>query len=108
NLAKKAALKVYTIGIGLEHSSGFNGFLRGAAVDEETLRQIAKATKGRYFRARNSEELEEIYAIIDELEPADEAQQALRPIKELFHWPASLAFLLVLLHVGLRQIGRLE
>jgi Ca-activated chloride channel family protein len=106
-MAKSTNLKVYTIAIGSEGLSGFNSFLRGAAVDERTLEQIAEITAGRYFRARNTEELEQIYALIDELEETDEDAQTLRPVKELFHWPGALALLLVLILVVSRLHRRI-
>jgi Ca-activated chloride channel family protein len=37
-------------------------------IDEETLKQIAAATDGRYFRATDNEKLREIYQEIDEME----------------------------------------
>ncbi|MBC8200639.1 MAG: VWA domain-containing protein [Planctomycetes bacterium] len=37
-------------------------------IDEETLREIADITNGAYFRATDTESLEEIYAKIDEME----------------------------------------
>ena len=37
-------------------------------VDEETLKEIAEMTGGKFYRARSGEELEQIYAEIDELE----------------------------------------
>ena len=37
-------------------------------IDEETLRQIADTTGGRYFRATDTKSLEKIYAEIDRLE----------------------------------------
>ena len=39
-------------------------------VDEDTLREIAKRTGGRFFRATDSAALAEIYAAIDRLERA--------------------------------------
>ena len=62
---------------------------------------MAEATGGRYFRARNSDELAEIYRAIDQLEPVADTKQSLRPIDELYWVPlggalaaAGLAFLL--------------
>ena len=37
-------------------------------IDEESLREIADRTGGKYFRARSGEELDEIYSMIDQLE----------------------------------------
>ena len=37
-------------------------------IDEETLKQIAEKTGGRYFRAENKEAMEDIYGEIDQLE----------------------------------------
>lgn len=102
SLAQSTNLKVYTIGIGSERLTQANGMLYGAAVDEQMLQQMAEATNGRFFRARNSQELEQIYKHIDELEAADEEAQTLRPIKELFYWPAGMALSLLLLLIGVR------
>ena len=43
----------------------------GDEIDETTLRRIAEATGGRFFRARDTAELAGIYAEIDRLEPVD-------------------------------------
>ena len=58
------------------------------------LREIARLSGGRYFRARDTEELAQIYRLLDELEPVAKDTQDLRPIKALFIWPLALALLL--------------
>ena len=74
-LAREAGLKIYTIGIGSSDSSqpGISSEL-----DEDTLRAIASMTGGRYFRAAAAGRLEEIYAELDILEPAELDKLALR------------------------------
>jgi Ca-activated chloride channel family protein len=76
-----------------------------ADLDEEMLREIAALTAGTYFRARNTEELEKIYRIIDELEPVEQEAETFRPTKALFYWPLGaglvLSFLSALLHMPL-------
>lgn len=78
--AKTAAamgVKVYTIGTAQrgEALMPFDDPQRGRVMvridddlDEELLTQIAQLTDGRYFRATNLKELQEIYATIDKLE----------------------------------------
>jgi len=67
-----------------------------ADLDEDTLKAIADRTGGAYFRARDAEALARIYEQLDELEPVESDQEAIRPVDELFFWPLSLAFLLAL------------
>jgi Ca-activated chloride channel family protein len=80
-LAKEYGIRVYTIGVGsgqetLMPSSPIGGGrytfkpTRGT-VDDELLGFIAETTNGRYFRARDTEELESIYDYIDELEKTE-------------------------------------
>jgi Ca-activated chloride channel family protein len=68
-----------------------------ADLDEKMLGAMADRTGGRFFRARNTTELAQIYGEIDRLEPSDDAQQQFRPVDELFFWPLSVAVLLALL-----------
>ena len=81
-LAAKKGLKIYTIGIGDRGSRD---------LDEQTLNAIAEATGGRYFRAHNIEELQQIYQLLDELEPSEKESQTYRPTWSLFYWPLSIA-----------------
>lgn len=75
-IAKARGVKVYSIGMGAVATSivertGNNPAQRNPAIDfidEELLRKIADETGGRYFRARDREGLENIYAQIDKLE----------------------------------------
>lgn len=98
-LAADYGLKVYTIGIGADEMlvRGLLGHRRynpSGDLDEKTLRAIADKTQGRYFRARNKEELDAIYQLLDELEPAEKDKQFYRPMSELYYWPLALALLL--------------
>lgn len=97
-LAKQQHLKIYTIGLGADEmiQQGFFGSRRvnpSADLDEKTLRYIAENTGGQYFRARDTQELREIYTLLDQLEPADQDAQIIRPIQALYYWPLSVSFL---------------
>lgn len=98
-LAAERDLKIYTIGIGADEQIETTWFgLRrvnpSTQLDEKTLREIARVSGGAYFRARDSEELEKIYRLLDELEPMPRDRQNLRAVEELFVWPLALALLL--------------
>lgn len=107
-LAAERGLKIYTIGIGADEQIkstwfGVRKINPSAQLDEETLRAIADATGGRYFRARDTEEFEQIYQLLDELEPLNKDQQNLRPVTALFYWPLAGALLLAVLIYALSR-----
>jgi Ca-activated chloride channel family protein len=60
-LAKNFNIKVYTIAVGSLQPSA-------DPVDETTLREIALLTKGKFFRATNSQALAQIFQEIDKME----------------------------------------
>jgi Ca-activated chloride channel family protein len=113
DLAAKTNLKIYTIGIGADEMlrrSFFGGVQRfnpSSDLDEKTLQAIADQTGGRYFRARNTEELEQIYALLDELEPVEQDAQSFRPTCAIFYWPAGFALLLTFMLTAMR-LGKSE
>lgn len=101
-LAASYQLKIYTIGIGADEMlvRSFFGTRKvnpSRDLDEKTLIAIAKNTGGRYFRARNAEELSYIYLLLDKLEPIARDKQYFRPRTELFYWPLSLSLALAVL-----------
>ncbi len=98
-LAATEGLTIYTIGVGADEMLvrrlfGTRRINPSAELDEKTLSAIAEMTGGRYFRARNTEELEEIYQLLDALEPAARDEDWFRPTRELFHWPLAGALLI--------------
>jgi len=110
-IAAEQGMKIYTIGIGAEYveqRSFFRTFRsKNKAIDEKTLTAIAQITGGRYFRARNTQELEQIYQLLDELEPIEQNTQSFRPITALFYWPLALALILACL-ISLLRLGGLR
>ena len=99
DLAKSMGIKIYTIGMGadlMERQSffGTQRFNPSADLDEKTLATIAEQTGGSYFRARTTEELQGIYHMLDQLEPAAGDEEKLRPITEWFYWPLAAALLI--------------
>lgn len=109
-IAALDGLKIYTIGIGPDaHTAGnFFGMVRGArsAVDERTLTEIAQTTDGRYFHASNTQELAEVYNIIDQLEPIQSDSRVYRPVESLFYWPLLAALCITLIILIGRPISR--
>jgi len=108
--AAKLGLKIYTIGVGADVAMmrrlyGTARVNPSADLDEPTLAAIARATGGRYFRARQTNELVDIYRTLDELEPVIGDEEQFRPTTELYYWPLALALLIAtsLLAGGLRQ-----
>ena len=76
-IAEQLGIRVYTIGVGthgkaLSPVSLYNGEYQydyvDVDLDEATLKQIAKSTGGKYFRATDERKLKEIYAEIDRME----------------------------------------
>lgn len=107
-LAKEYGVTIYTVGVGAEQMrqrSLFGSRIVNPSqdLDERTLTAIAKTTGGEYFRARNPEELEKIYQIIDQLEPISTVQQTWRPRDEMFRYPMALALLLSALIAVIRR-----
>ena len=68
-----------------------------ADLDEATLTQIAELTGGRYFRAKDTAALQDIYRLVDELEPVDEPESGFRPVRSFYYWPLGGAFALAAL-----------
>jgi Ca-activated chloride channel family protein len=101
-LAAQAGVRVYTIGIGggavsVQTPFGARVMRRSSDFDPQTLRGIAEVTGGRFFSAHAREELEEIYAELDRLEPSARDERPFRPRRSLYAWPAGGALLLSLL-----------
>lgn len=98
-VAKESGLKVYTLGFGADELVVENFFSRqvvnpSADLDEKTLTDIASVTGGKYFRARNIDELVEIYQLLDQLEPVEIDGPLVKPRKALFYWPLFVALAL--------------
>ena len=113
-LAAKAAaalgIKVYTIAVGAEgrapipvvDDAGRKRIVMGEVeVDEQTLRGIADATGGAFFRATDTESLAAIYARIDNLEKTVRTMNRFERHEERFAWAAFPAVALLLAEVGL-------
>jgi len=98
-LAVAKDITIYTVGIGadvmLQRSLfGTRRVNPSSELDEESLQNIADKTNGKYFRAKNSESMSEIYRLLDQLEPVEQEQQQMRPLTALFYWPLAMALVL--------------
>jgi len=62
-MAADRGVKVYTVGIGTKEGEviGFEGWSMRVRLDEDTLKQIAVATRGEYFYAGTASDLKKVY-----------------------------------------------
>ena len=90
-LAAADSITIYTIGIGTKRGQTYE-------LDDYTLTEIAKATKGQYFEASDRERLEEAYATLDALEPIEYENNDFIPKRLLFYYPLMAALILVLVY----------
>lgn len=70
-------------------------------VDEETLKKIAEITGGKFYRATNLRELENIYSDIDRLEKTAVKLRNFTSYRELFQWFAGAGLALLALKLAL-------
>ena len=98
-LAASFNIKIYTIGAGTNKSYTripSRGMIKNE-IDEETLKNIARITNGKYFRAIDENALENIYNEIDMLERSIIEVKQHTTYKELFGWLLIPALILALM-----------
>jgi len=70
-------------------------------IDEPLLRDVARATGGRYFRARDAEALDRIYREIDQLERTPVRAPTYVRFTEEYRWPLGVGLVALALELGL-------
>lgn len=109
--AKTLGIKVYTIGAGrpgqvpVPHRDLFGEriIMMDSVIDEETLRQIAETTGGRFFRATDAQGLRQIYEEINQLEKSEIEIRTFNRYNELAAWFLVPGLLCLVLEMLLRQ-----
>ncbi len=111
-LAVEYGIKTYTIGIGTNGmaltpvailpNGTFQYGMGKVEIDEKLLKEIAKDTGGKYFRATNNKKLEQIYQEIDKLEKTDIEEFKFYNYEEKFRYLVLLAGLLIFVEFLLR------
>ena len=107
-LAKNIGLRIYTIGMGADSMAvrsffGTQMVNPSADLDEAMLQNIADETGGKYFRAKDTQGLQKIYALIDKLELVARDSKTFRPVRSLLVYPLAISFALLLLMLVLRK-----
>ena len=100
NVARARDIPVYTIGAG-----------SGADLDEDTLIDIADTTNGKYFRAADSDTIENAFKAIDRAQKIDFQAHSYLVTTELFPWlavPGVMLLLLAALLSSARSSGGLQ
>jgi Ca-activated chloride channel family protein len=112
-IAETFDIKVYTIGAGTRGKAPFvvdslfgkQVVYESVEIDEETLREMADRTGGRYFRAEDTTALESIYEEIDEMEKTEIKTSTYMEYDEQYRRflvPALVLLLLEVLLLGTR------
>lgn len=104
-IAKSLSIRVYTVGVGSNGTARYPLNVGGRVqyiqmpveIDTQTLTDIAKTTNGQFYRAKNAEELRQIYHEIDKLEKSKiEVQKYSRRYEDYQRYAlAAVAFLLL-------------
>ena len=112
-IAKEYGIKVYTIGIGTNGQAMFpvakdaNGKLvfrmMPVEIDEKLMKEIAKATDAKYFRATSNKKLQAIYNEINKLETTEKKKKKFYNYDEKYKPFVLIAFVLLGVEVLLRN-----
>jgi Ca-activated chloride channel family protein len=113
DIAKQYGIKVYTIGVGTNgmaespYALSPNGQIlfqmMKVEIDEQLMKNIARKTDGKYFRATSNSKLSEIYAAINKLETTEIEELKFYDYDEKYRPFVWLAGFLILLELGLRN-----
>jgi len=106
--AAAIGVKIYTIGVGSQGMApvpvgrglmGLRFEYRPVEIDEALLRDVAKYTGGRYFRAVDAEALQNIYEQINQLEREPVHTRTYVRFTERFRWPLGAALVALAVEV---------
>lgn len=114
-IAKQKGIKVYTIGVGtngkmqIADPYGFSTTTLETKIDEPLLKNMAKLTGGKYFRAKDERMLKHVFEEIDSLEKSSiDVNSVTLTQEEFMPWIwlafASLALSLLLRYTIIRRI----
>jgi len=109
-LAHAYGIRLYTVGLGQD---GFVPYGRDSLsgkpryvetrLDETTMRQLAEATQGRFFRATDNAALSQVFTAINQLEKSDIRTQRYRSVQDYYRPYLEAGLLLWLLWLGLKS-----
>ena len=110
-IAKTYGIRVYTIGVGTQGVApypvqtpyGLRYQDMEVEIDEAILKDIAKMTDGKYFRATDNEKLKQVYSEIDKLEKSRIDTRQFKLKEEKYGKLAMAAFCLILLEIILKN-----
>lgn len=113
-IAKTYGIRVYTIGVGANGTApypvmtpwGVEVRNMQVEIDEDLLKEVAKTTGGRYFRATDNTKLAEIYSEINKMEKSRTTVDSFPVYKELFGKYAIAALICLLLELVVRLLLR--
>ncbi len=102
-VAASNGIKIYAVAVGDPEAVGEE------KVDLEALQEIAEATDGKSFEAKDLQELESVYREIDALEPQSYDSLSYRARTSLYHYPLgafAVVYLVAFTFVSLRGRNR--
>ena len=112
-LAKQLGIPVHTIGLGSDPETDevaskntvmqYSGV--AADLDEETLKSVAELSGGQFFRARTTQELQQVYDTINKLEGSENKPPPVIVQRPIGHYFTLALLCLMLLHTSL-TVGR--
>jgi Ca-activated chloride channel family protein len=96
-LAAERGVRVYTVGVGTVDGEviGFEGWSMRVRLDEETLKAVARETKGEYYHAGTADNLKKVYETLSTRLTVEKKETEVSGLLAL------VAALLVLLSAGL-------
>jgi Ca-activated chloride channel homolog len=110
--AKALGVKIYTIGVGVrgkapipvrDEAGRMRLIMAKVDVDEKTLQTVADLTGGKFYRATDTDSLQEIYAQINRLERTAQTVQKFERYEELYPWALIPSLALLGLSMTLQQ-----
>lgn len=111
-IAKALGVRVYTIGLGADGTvmspvsrnfiGTYNYGARNMTFNTALLEEMAQISGGRFFRAKSSQDLEDMYTSIDQLEKTKITNTRVSRTLDLYFWLLDAAFCLLVLEMLLR------
>ena len=108
-IAKAYGIKIYSIAIGKNGKVPFGKDYFGRpryvenSLDEKNLRDIAKTTEGKFYRASNNTSLENIFSEIDEFEKSEIKENRYKNTVDFYQYYLLWAIIFILLFIFIKS-----